>query len=78
MASKRYATRKARMDRDPDYRAKVLRAQAESRRLATERRWQELVDQGSACNHQYPNGRHCWKSYSHTHDGGLVVVGPAK
>lgn len=67
MPSKRYADRKARMARDPEYKRRVLAAQAESRRKAR----LELLDQSrdTVCGFPYPNGRHCWKGYAHTHGG---------
>lgn len=63
------------MAKDPEFRARVLAAQAESRRQRRERDWQRAVAEGRACHWEFPNGRHCWKAYAHTHDGGKVYVG---
>jgi hypothetical protein len=68
-----YANRKARMDRDPAFRAKVYAAQTASR---AKRRQLELEEAGDVvCGHQYAGGRRCWKTYAHTHGGEVVDPG---
>jgi hypothetical protein len=68
-----YANRKARMERDPEFRAKVYAAQSASR---AKRRQRELEESGDlVCGHEYANGRRCWKVYAHTHGGEVVDPG---
>jgi hypothetical protein len=69
-----YRERKARMAKDPDYKRRVLASQAASRAKATDGAWTAKVLLGLVCPHRYPNGRHCWKTYEHTHGG--TRVGP--
>lgn len=65
----KYSARKAKMDADPDYRDRVLQSQVESRRRRREREHQEAVAIGGACPHVFANGRRCWKSHPHRHNG---------
>lgn len=71
---RQYSDRKARMDRDPEFRRRVLDAQARSRRKATDGRWLAFVEEHTArgvavCRHEYPNGRRCWRVHPHRHGG---------
>jgi hypothetical protein len=69
-----YATKKARMDRDPEFKTRVLAAQARSRRKRTDGRWLAFVELNGSrgvpvCQHEYPNGRRCWRVHPHRHGG---------
>lgn len=64
MVSKRYTERKARMDADPAYAGHVLQMQQDSRRRRRDKAHAALEH---PCQHRYPAGRRCWKTYPHTH-----------
>lgn len=64
-----YPGRKARMERDAEFRHRVLSTQAESRRRRRAEEWQIHIERygDTICLHQYPNGRRCWKVEDHNH-----------
>jgi hypothetical protein len=72
MPSKVYAARKARMERDPEFKARVLASQAASRR----RRREEQYTESRVCGYPLGGDRRCWKEYVHTHRG--LTYDPAK
>lgn len=66
-----YAAKKARMDRDPEFKARVLAAQARSRRARREREFAAHVERfgDRVCGWVYGNDRRCWRTDAHTHTG---------
>jgi hypothetical protein len=75
MPSKVYAARKARMARDPEFKARVLASQAASRRNARLSHLQTKAILGIACGFEFKGGRHCWKGYEHRHGGKVYMEG---
>lgn len=67
--SKRYEKRKQQMAKDPEYRRRVLASQAASRARAVRDRHTAQALLGIVCPFEYGNGRHCWKTFKHTHGG---------
>lgn len=78
MASKRYEARKQRMAKDPEFKARVLAAQTESRRRARLDALRAKVLLGIVCGFEFPGGRHCWKDYPHTHGGVPAMLQPTQ
>lgn len=61
-----WARRKERLESDPEFRARVYQHQTESRKRRLDRQRAGL---GPVCEHVYRDGRSCWRSDPHSHEG---------
>lgn len=64
-----YTIRKARMDRDPGFAARVIGHQMAARKRRRDREWaeHERLNGKAVCHHRYPEGRRCWRIEEHNH-----------